>query len=515
MSSPQSSSYADTFRHYWPLLLGAVLLFLAFYNLSEYPTTWFDEGAHLKVSKALAQKGIYADYDVDGVRHYGATLGVGPTVLLPIALSFKILGVGLWQARLIVALYLIGSAVLFFRLARHFGGNSLAGVALALALGSPAVDWILLGRQVLGEVPALFFVVAALSLWLTAWEKAGPARLIVVGVLFGLAAITKSQFFIAVAPAVFLGWILNFIYYRTAPHRVYLLPGVALGVVYAGWQAALILFLGPGTLVENYATYREAIASAATVFSPELVRRGLAELLSPSAYFGWLAPAFIYGLVLSAPRTRAAQQWSVLWLIVAMNLVWYVVASISWVRYAFLALALMAIFVAQLFYDLTNGFQFDLRAGWQALRQGTLLNLNALRLALAAWLVVMVALPALNAVRPVLLPPFNAPQAITEYLNQHVAADAVIETWEPEIGFLADHQFHFPPQSLLYKAVLHQWAGGPSLEGQYTYVAEQQPDYVLVGLFGAYTQIYPAAQLQNYHTEIVIGPYTLLKRSTP
>lgn len=509
------ASPLTTLKRYWPLLIGAILLFLAFYNLSDYPTTWFDEGAHLKVPKALVQKGIYADYDVDGIRHYGATLGVGPTVLLPIALSFKLFGVGLWQARLIVVLYLIGSAALFFRLARHFGGNGLAGVALALALSSPAVDWVMLGRQVLGEVPALFFVVMALSMWLAEWEKASSWRLILVGVLLGLAAVTKSQFFIAVAPAVFLGWILNLVYYRAVPQKVYLLPGIALGVVYAGWQVAIIVFLGPGTVAENYATYREAIASAATVFSPELVRRGMAELFSPSAYFGWLVPAFIYGLVLSAPRTRAAQQWSALWLIVAVNLIWYVVASISWVRYAFLALALMAIFVARLFYDLTNGFQFEFRAGWQALRQGTLLNLSALRLALAVWLMVMVALPALNAVRPILLPPFNAPQAITEYLNQNVAAEAVIETWEPEIGFLADHQFHFPPQPLLYQAVLHQWAGGPSLEGKYNYVAEKQPDYVLVGLFGAYTNLYPATHLQNYQPEITIGPYTLYKRNTP
>lgn len=508
------ATISTSFKRYWPLLLGAILIFLAFYNLEDYPTTWFDEGAHMKVPKALVQKGVYADYDVDGIRHYGATLGVGPTVLLPIALSFQVFGVGLWQARLIVALYLIASVLLFFRVARHFGGNGLAGVALALALGSPAVDLVLLGRQVLGEVPALFFVVAALSLWLEAWEKASPARLIAVGALLGLAAITKSQFFIAVAPAVLLGWILNLVYYRAAPQKVYLLPGIAMGVVYAGWQAALIVFLGPGTVAENYATYREAIASAATVFSPELVRRGLAELFSPSAYFGWLAPAFLYGLVLSAPRTRTAQQWSVLWLIVAVNLIWYVVASISWVRYAFLALALMAIFVARLFYDLTNGFQFELRAGWQALRQGTLLNVNALRLALAAWLAVMVALPALNAVRPILLPPFNAPFAITQYLNENVAKDEVIETWEPEIGFLADHQFHFPPQPLLYQAVLHQWAGGPSLEGKYTYVTDQRPPYVLIGLFGAYTNLYQG-QLDVYTLQTQVGPYQLYKRIAP
>ena len=37
------------------------VLFLALYNLSDYPLTWFDEGSHLHVPKALVKFGVYAD----------------------------------------------------------------------------------------------------------------------------------------------------------------------------------------------------------------------------------------------------------------------------------------------------------------------------------------------------------------------------------------------------------------------------------------------------------------------
>ncbi|MEZ4641085.1 MAG: hypothetical protein R2856_40025, partial [Caldilineaceae bacterium] len=49
----------------------AVVAFLAFYNLTDYPRTWFDEGSHLHVPKALVTMGVYADYSSEGLRHFG------------------------------------------------------------------------------------------------------------------------------------------------------------------------------------------------------------------------------------------------------------------------------------------------------------------------------------------------------------------------------------------------------------------------------------------------------------
>src|SRR4051812_42311390 len=84
-----------------------MLIVLATFNLTTWPATWFDEGSHLMVPKSLVLFGVYADYDSSGFRYFGPSTGVGPTVLLPIAAMFKVFGVGLLQARLVVAVYLV------------------------------------------------------------------------------------------------------------------------------------------------------------------------------------------------------------------------------------------------------------------------------------------------------------------------------------------------------------------------------------------------------------------------
>ncbi|MEZ4638895.1 MAG: hypothetical protein R2856_28705 [Caldilineaceae bacterium] len=48
--------------------------------------------------------GVYADYSSEGLRHFGPTIGVGPTVMLPIAAAFELFGIGLMQARLVIVI---------------------------------------------------------------------------------------------------------------------------------------------------------------------------------------------------------------------------------------------------------------------------------------------------------------------------------------------------------------------------------------------------------------------------
>jgi len=150
--------YARLFKHRKALRLAALagVLVLAVINLTNYPTPWYDEGSHLHVPKAVVTMGQYADYSSDGLRYYGPTIGVGPTVLLPVAAVFEVAGIGLLPARLVVVAYLLGLMVCFFGLARSLGRERLAWVAAALLLASRGVDLLVYGREVLGEVPAFF-----------------------------------------------------------------------------------------------------------------------------------------------------------------------------------------------------------------------------------------------------------------------------------------------------------------------------------------------------------------------
>jgi hypothetical protein len=500
------------------VLAGALAVFLAFFNLTNYPLPWYDEGSHLHVPKTLVERGQYADYSSEGFRYYGPTIGVGPTVMLPIAAVFQVFGVGLFQARAVMAVYLLGALVAFWFLARSLGaaGGSaaerLAWAATALLLGTRGVALLEYGRQVLGEVPAFFFTAAGLALWLSAWEHASWRRLIGVGGLLGLAVVTKSQFFIVIAPALAAGWALNLVYYRAAPQRVFLVPGILVGLLFAVWQVTVIVFLGPGAVAENLSLYREATASAATVFSPDLMERGLRELLSLKVYLGWLIPVLLYGLALAVPRMREAQRWSVIVLLIGVNLVWYVVASVSWIRYAFLGLALSGLLAARFFADLTGGLQFDRRGLWAAFQQkaddwpG-----RALRAALLGWFAVMAVVPLAQSALPIVRPPFNAPLAMADYMKANVPETALVETWEPEMGFLTDHNYHLPPQVLLYRSVSYVWAGGPPPSDGYTFIQDARPEYVLAGQFSKYVAFYPVEWLSDYRVMTEIGAYTLYK----
>ena len=494
-----------------PAIAVAVVLFLSLYNLADYPLTWFDEGSHLHVPKTLVRFGVYADYSSEGFRHYGPTVGVGPTVMLPIAALFQLFGVGLLQARLVMALYLLATVYVLYRLARGLGGQRLAWAATALLITSRGVSLLEYGRQVLGEVPGLFFMAAGLTLWFAAWERSSWRRLVLVGLLLGLATITKNQYLLVLAPTLGLVWLANLVYYRTAPQRVFIVPGLVVAACFALWQIYMILYLGPATAGENLASLRVATAGAAMVFSPSLMMRGIKELLSLNVYMGLLLPVLVYGITLALARRREGQQWGALLILVAVNLGWYVIGSISWLRYAFPGLAVASLFVARFFSDVTDGFRLDRAVLWKTLRgQLPVLRRHALYWTMLAWLTVMIILPLGKTVQEMVRPPFNAPMAMAAYLDENVSQEALIETWEPEMGFLTDHNYHFPPPLLLNTAVGYIWLEGLPPAQDYDFVQTEYPDYVLVGEFARWVDLYPTDLLEeHYRLVTTIGAYEL------
>lgn len=488
----------------------ALLAFLAFHNLTDYPLTWFDEGSHLHVPKTLIRFGVYADYSRDGFRYFGPTIGVGPTVMLPIAAVFSVFGVGLLQARVVMALYLVGAVAAFYGLARLLGGPRLAAAAAALLVATPGLGLLEYGRQVLGEVPGLLFMTAGFVVWFSTWERAGWGRLIAAGVFFGLAVVTKNQYLLALAPTLLFAWLANLLYYRSAPQRAFLVPGALTAGVYLLWQLYVVVFLGPSTASENLALLREATAGAALVFSPDLMQRGLLELVGYKVFFGLLFPVLAYGVTAALPRDRAGHQWAILLALAVVNLVWYVTASISWLRYAFPALAVACLFVARFFQDLTGDFRLDVSALIKSVRTRALPQPLAWRALWLGWLAFMIAAPLAQAVRDIARPGLNSPLAMAGYLRDHVPADAWVETWEPEMGFLTDHDYNFPPPSLLPKAVSHIWQGGPPPADFYDFTRPEPPPYVLVGGFARWVGVYPDDVLQaRYSLMTQIGAYEL------
>ena len=486
----------------WRVVGLVALVLLATWNLTGWPATWFDEGSHLMVPKSVVRYGVYADYDSAGFRYFGATLGVGPTVLLPIAAVFKLFGVGLVQARLVMACYLVLAVVAFHRLARRLAGDGAALIASALLVLAPGVGTLEFGRQVLGEAPGLLFLCLGMAELVIAAGAPRPWRLAGAGALLGLAAVTKYQLLGVVMLGLCLAWLLSW-WRRAGSLKAFVIPVLAAGVVFAAWQVCLLGYLGPSSLTDNFRYVRQAAGGAAFALSLERALASGRLLLEPGMLLGALVPAIGYGTALALRRDDQSHGWRILMGFTLGALSWFVVASIGWRRYAYPGLALACLPTGALLVELLRVRD----------REGRPEPVTALRWAGVWWLAAMMVLPL-----PVVLPRIFVPRpqearAMAETLNREVSSGATVATWEPEMTFLTDHRYRVPPQALLSVAVAHVWAGGPSPASRYDFMAGGAPDYVLEGPFARGIGLFPENRLRAAFEPVQShGPYVLLRR---
>jgi 4-amino-4-deoxy-L-arabinose transferase-like glycosyltransferase len=184
----------------WEIAILAALIvlapFLAFHNLDTNPRPWHDEGSYLSLAKTLVQDGVYAVRSSEGYQTFGAAQSVGPTVLLPVALSFKLWGVGLLQGRVVAAVFLLLTLGIFFASGHTLFGRRTALFAVILLLASQAVGFLLYGRPAFGEVPALGFLLAGWFVWARGVRANRWWLYLLSGLLVGAAMVTKSQYVI-------------------------------------------------------------------------------------------------------------------------------------------------------------------------------------------------------------------------------------------------------------------------------------------------------------------------------
>ena len=496
----QSAAARRSWERTIALALAFLVALLALINLPYAPPTWFDEGSHLHVPETLVRYGVYADISSEGFRYFGPTIGVGPTVMLPVAAAFKLGGVGLIQARLVIVAYMALALVALYVLARRLYGWQVAVLALLLALASRTLRFdglIEYGRQVLGEAPGIAFLLLGLLGYGAAILKPATARRssLLAGLAFGLALVTKNQFVLIVLPSLALLALLDWIYYQAGNWWLRLAPPVIAAACFGIWTLVMLTFFGPDGFAANLAKTRQAAGGAIFVFDSEASLRAARYLIQ--VYGGLLLPGLAYGLW----RARARSPWALAHLApILMAVLWiaWFMISLGWPRYAFPAVILGSLPVALLAHDI-----------FQALR-------NRRRAALAwlgaAYLALVILAPLALTTRVVLSPRYAAHE-MAAYLDRNVPVSAIIETWEPEMGVLTDHTYHYVPTELLDPAVRRVWLGGPPV--QYDGL-EARPPYVLLGPFSAYTRIYPDDVLErDYQVIFTAEPYALLRRSAP
>jgi 4-amino-4-deoxy-L-arabinose transferase-like glycosyltransferase len=508
-------------------LLAALLLF---YNLNYNPRSWHDEGAALSLAKTLAQDGVYAVRTSQGYQTFGPVQSAGPTLIVPIALAFRLMGAGLVQARLVAAIYALLALVVFYWCGQVLFGRWAGLIAMVLLLASPNVGYLLFGRQVLGEVPALGFFLAGWLVWARGLRMNRAWLYPLAGLLIGGAMLTKTQYVVMGFGTIGLLFVLDLFYFHQGTLKGLIVVGALALVCVIGWWGWQIQYFGLATFQEN-ADKLAQLASSTSGFHLSTTIDALQTLFGSSnpVYFFWLIPALPYVGFLCLGRSRQNVILAFLLIFCCSWLAYFTFWIIPWQRYALAPLAVAALFVAKLYYDLARGSVATWRNLWQEMtplrRAAAPLSPQALVTLGALVATVTMGLLTLNQFQKVVrsdvldkygqsseavrsAPLLQVPHEVAAFLDQQVPKTAVIETWERELGILTDHQYHYPDQSLLARADMAIYHNGPrdyALGADY--FNSVRPDYVIIGFYGRFNQIYDMAYLAQ-HSDLVatIGP---------
>jgi 4-amino-4-deoxy-L-arabinose transferase-like glycosyltransferase len=491
----------------------AITLFLLLYQLDGFPMPWYDEGSHLHVAKNYALQGVYADSSSEGYRPFGPAIGVGPTVIMPIAALFKLGGVSIVNARLLIVVYSLLTLVVVYMITLRMTSWPYALLAVMLLLLTSSIRYQYYSRTVVGEAPGMFFLMLGLALWLHPRGRS-ILGLVGVGILIGLSTITKNQYAFFILPSLFVCWIADIVWYKQRGWRYFVIPGVISGLMFGLWLFIVIIKLGQGNnFAENLATLQTAGMGAFIVIDSQSIQRVMTFLTDTNLYGTLFIPALLYGALISLRRDEKSQQRGIVALFLIVSTVLFTI-SLGWDRYAFGPVVLSVFFVVLLIQDLVHLVNFNDLSPLKLIRTGKTSVSAAIGTLLVGWFIVALLIPLYSRVHDISALTNRDAYRVADWLETNVPKTTLIETWEQEQGVLTDHNFHYPPQRILAYSVAETWQKGAPVGQFYNFHDYVEPEYVVVGPFSVYTKLYSADQLKDYEIVKQFGPYTVYhKRS--
>jgi 4-amino-4-deoxy-L-arabinose transferase-like glycosyltransferase len=288
-------------------LLVLFTIFLSLYNLNGYPALIsMDEGFRLQFAKNLVLYGKYAILTSEGFGSFAGSSGTGAvatgvTVMLPIALAFEVLGVTLWAARLVMALYLIGSVVTLYLCVRSLYNARVALLASLLFLfaGPPWLNTVAMGRWVYGEVPALAFLFLDCSIWFGSLQEDDFRRLIVASICFGLATLTKDLLSFALVGSLASVYAVDWVRSKRLKLRQVVVPILFSVASIVGWRVLVDSQSGGMDMPASGFLSRASIRLFA--FTPHLWYDSL-KFLAEHGFILWATPALAHTVLIALTR---------------------------------------------------------------------------------------------------------------------------------------------------------------------------------------------------------------------
>jgi 4-amino-4-deoxy-L-arabinose transferase-like glycosyltransferase len=470
--------------HRWiiGLLSGSFLLFVSFVNLGSVPALWWDEGWTLLVAKNWVERGFYGRLIEGQIAAPG--LQAAFPVITPIALSFRIFGIGVWQGRLPGVLFTLASLSLIYYLSRRLYSKPVAAgtlFVLVLMLVHPAINPIYNGRMVLADMPVVFYLLAGMVCLLFAGRR--PFIILPLVCLFwGTAFITKLESipFCIVAIFVVIGLSAIRRYWRTFGFFLAVMAG---SLMVAGlWLFFQNLILQGHTLPQEFPS--GMLQTMAVVLDPNVrlnalvsgLLYGLPTLLG-LAYATWTFFKRFRQLVMDDP---AQVVWVMMLWLAGSWFGWYFLFSNGGARYLASPSFLAGMFVSAMLYDATG--QFHIRETWRRARnalkpQGiTRSNLFALITIVLATPFIVASLLLFNGIW---LGCDHSAEEVAITMNTQAPPGSLVETYDAELFFFLRQPYHFPPDQT-HIEYLRRKLFDPALSIAYDPL-EENPDFLIVG----------------------------------
>jgi hypothetical protein len=469
------------------LLLGlsAILLLGLTVRVESVPPLWWDEGWTLSVARNWAEAG-----------HYGRLLNgesvprgleAGFPVTASVALSFALFGAGLHQARLVALAFTFASLLLLYLLAWRFYNRTIAigAVVVLVSLGGHVdINPLIAGRQVMGEIPSLCFLLAGYLAFLAA-DTRPFVTMPLVAVFWSLALFTKVQ----VQPF----WAASMI------------ATLALMLLHRRWRSAALIASGLAGSVLLFLAYDYYFAATVPSSSVTGLTRVIALAFSRYSRMAVMNETLQFGLPVLLGICWAA--WNVLkegcktpshvsivrfsfLALVASWLAWYLFLSLGWPRYLLPPVFLGSIFVGAMLYDWTAKFRLGatVERAASVLRSLRFSQTNVAALA-AVVLIAMSAGRTLTVLYEAYV--LDADGSIKEavaFLNTKTPPDSLIETYESELFVFLERRYHYPPDQI-HVELIRKFSLGENVKIDYDPLAAD-PDYLVVGSQNSFWEFY-------------------------
>lgn len=513
LKASQLSKSSQTSRMGVGLVLSLIVLFLSVYKLESAPPFWWDEGWTLSVARNWVEHGHYGNLR-NGEPVPPGLSGAWP-IVAPIALSFQLFGVGLWQGRLVGVIFTLGALVLLYLLSQRLYNRAIGLTTLfvvSFMTIHPALHAVLTGRQVLGEMPVLFYLLLGYVCLLAglqgslrrAWWGLGGAAL-----AWGIALNTKLQavpFWMVslLGPLVLMAWQRQWAVVGRLGAGLLATLLIAQGLAWGGR-----IYLNPGEVISGLYNV--------TAFVPVAQVRLMA--IQVVCVFGF--PTLL-GL-LYATRSLFQERYSgkpeeivrlALYCLCGSWLEWYVLLANWFPRYLFPAVFIGSMFVAVMVYELLGQFR------WAALFRHIRAQLAVRKFdrqatgAIFACLVVGVAtlqtVPMLS--RSYSLEADTSVLRVARFLNTQTPVNAIVETYDSPLFFLLNRPYHYPPDEIHVDLIRRLFLGQAVQISYNPLIAD--PDYLVVNrpflmwwtLYDPVVKTGAFRPIQNY------GRYTIYER---